>query len=106
GIKNARDRVDGSEPIARELADELDKAFPKPEELLPPADRKKLEGLSEQQEAIRRRTDEARKNLERKLKERASQEQGRGQPNQPGQGQPGGPGAGQPGGPAAGLEQA
>jgi hypothetical protein len=98
GIKNARERVDGSEPIARELADELDKAFPKPEELLPNGDRKKLEGLSQQQEAVRRRTEEARKNLERKLKERAGAER-------PGQSQPGQPG-GQPGGPAAGLEEA
>src|SRR5579883_748738 len=85
-MAKARQRVEESEPIARKLADDLDRAFPKPDELLPPGERKKLEQLGQTQDALRRRTDEARKELERRLQQSQSQSQ--------------------PGGAGQGLEQA
>jgi hypothetical protein len=80
-MHEARERVEESEPIARKLADELAEVFPKPDELLPPAERRKLDGLGTAEEALRRRTDEARKDLERRLSRSPS-----GQPGEAGEG--------------------
>jgi hypothetical protein len=69
GIKKARDHVDEAGGTAKKLSDEIDQIFPKAGELLTPGERSKLSELRERQAATRRRTEELRKEMEKRGKD-------------------------------------
>ena len=75
-VRKAREKVDESEPIARQIADEIQQMMPRPGELLGPEDRKRMGSLAARQQALGKRTDETRRDLEKRLKERAQAEGG------------------------------
>jgi hypothetical protein len=68
-LGRSRARLEQARPIARDIASELEKALPRPEELLSPAERKQLAELRSQQEALRKRGGE----LGRDIQKRAQQ---------------------------------
>src|SRR5439155_7665831 len=86
-VRRAREKVEESEPLARQIADELDQVMPQPGQMLSPQDRQRLENLAGRQEAIRRRADEARREFERRRHGDHAEPQG----SEPNQSLPGGP---------------
>jgi hypothetical protein len=62
-LRKTRDQVGDDEMLAREIAEELDKAMPKPSQLVGGDDTKRLSELGKRQEALRKRAQE----LERQL---------------------------------------
>ncbi len=68
-VRRARDRVDEAGALAKRLAQEIDDALPRTDDLLGPADRKRMEELRSQQEATRKRAEEARRTFAEKAKE-------------------------------------
>jgi uncharacterized protein DUF4175/signal transduction histidine kinase-like protein len=57
-LRKTRDQVGDDEMLAREIAEELDKAMPKPSQLVGGDDKKKLSDLGKRQEALRKRAQE------------------------------------------------
>lgn len=55
-LGRSRARLEQARPIAHDLAAEIEKALPRPEEILSPAERKQLADLRGQQEALRKRS--------------------------------------------------
>lgn len=64
--RKARGHAAEGEEVARRLAEELERQFPRSEELLSPADRQRLEELRQQQAGTARRLEEARRELEQR----------------------------------------
>jgi hypothetical protein len=62
-LHKTRDAVGDNEMLAREIADELDKAMPKSSQLMKPDDQKKLQELSKRQEALRKRAQDLAKEM-------------------------------------------
>ena len=62
-LKKTRDQVGDDEMLAREIADELDKAMPKPSQLMSGDDQKKLGDLGKRQEMLRKRAQELSREL-------------------------------------------
>jgi HAMP domain-containing protein len=62
-LKQSREQVSNDEMLAREIAEELDKAMPKPSQLMSPDDQKRLSELGKRQEALRKRAQEMAKEL-------------------------------------------
>jgi hypothetical protein len=55
-LRKTQDQVGDNEMLAREIADELDKAMPSPSQLMSPEDQKKLSELAKRQSSVRKRT--------------------------------------------------
>src|SRR5262249_468998 len=66
GARRAEEHVRDGEAIARQLADEIDKALPKPNGLMSGDDAHRMSQLSQQQEATRKRAAELGRDLEHK----------------------------------------
>lgn len=66
--RKARGHAAEGEEVARRLAEELERQFPRSEELLSPADRQRLEELRQQQAGTARRLEEARRELEQRAR--------------------------------------
>jgi hypothetical protein len=64
--RKARGNAAEGEEVARRLAEELERQFPRSDELLSPADRQRLEELRQQQAGTSRRLEEARRELEQR----------------------------------------
>lgn len=64
-MRRAREQVEQGEALARELADEMGKALPKPSDLLSEEEQRRLSELAERQEATRRRATELGRQLAR-----------------------------------------
>jgi hypothetical protein len=62
-LRKTREDVSQDEMLAREIADELDKAMPKPSQLMSPDDQKRLSDLGKRQEALRKRAQDLAKDL-------------------------------------------
>lgn len=62
-LKKMRDQVGDDEMLAREIADELDKAMPKASQLVGGDDKKRLGELSKRQQALRKRAQELQREL-------------------------------------------
>jgi hypothetical protein len=57
-MRATREQVSDDEMLAREIADELERAMPKPSQLVGPGDKRKLDELQKRQGALRKRTQE------------------------------------------------
>jgi len=68
-LGRSRARLEQAKPVAHDIATEIEKALPRPEEILSPAERKQLSELRGQQEALRKRSAE----LGRDIPKRAQQ---------------------------------
>lgn len=68
-LGRSRGKLEASQPIIKDIAAEIDKALPRPEDLLSPAERKQLAELRAQQESLRKHSGE----LGRDLQKRAQQ---------------------------------
>jgi len=62
-LRKSREDVSQDEMLAREIADELDKAMPKASQLMSPEDQKRLGELGKRQEALRKRAGDMAKEL-------------------------------------------
>ncbi len=62
-LRKSREDVSQDEMLAREIADDLDKAMPKPSQLMSPEDQKRLSELGKRQEALRKRAGDMAKEL-------------------------------------------
>ena len=62
-LRKSREDVSQDEMLAREIADELDKAMPKPSQLMSPEDQKRLGELAKRQQSLRQRAQEMAKDL-------------------------------------------
>ncbi len=65
--KGARDHVDQGQQLAHQLADELNRAMPQPNELMSPDDQRRMGDLAERQKAARKRAQELERELGKKL---------------------------------------
>lgn len=68
-LGRSRARIEQAKPVAHDIATEIEKALPRPEEILSPAERKQLAELRGAQEALRKRSAE----LGRDIPKRAQQ---------------------------------
>ncbi len=68
-LARSRGRLEGARPMARELVDEISQALPRGEELLSPEDRKRLQELRAQQEAVRRRADQLGRDAQKRARD-------------------------------------
>ncbi len=66
GAKRAREHVTEGAEVARQLAEQIDKALPKPGELMSAEDQKKMANLAERQQAAKRRAIEMGHDLDKK----------------------------------------
>ncbi|HEX6836391.1 MAG TPA: DUF4175 family protein, partial [Polyangia bacterium] len=62
-LRKSREQVAQDEMLAREIADDLDKAMPKPSQLMSPEDQKRLTELGKRQQALRQRAQDMAKEL-------------------------------------------
>ena len=62
-LRKSREEVSQDEMLAREIADELDKAMPKPSQLMSPEDQKRMSELAKRQQALRQRAQDMAKEL-------------------------------------------
>jgi len=62
-LRKTREDVSQDEMLAREIADELDKAMPKSSQLMSQEDQKRLQDLSKRQQALKQRAQEMAKDL-------------------------------------------
>ncbi|HEX9102903.1 MAG TPA: DUF4175 family protein [Polyangia bacterium] len=62
-LRKTREDVSQDEMLAREIADDLDKAMPKASQLMSPEDQKRLSELGKRQQALRQRAQELAKEL-------------------------------------------
>lgn len=64
-LRKSREQVSQDEMLAREIADELDHAMPKPSQLMSPDDQKRLSELARRQQSLRKRADELARDIAR-----------------------------------------
>jgi hypothetical protein len=62
-LRKSREDVSQDEMLAREIADELDKAMPKPSQLMSPEDQKRMSELAKRQQTLRQRAQDMAKEL-------------------------------------------
>lgn len=68
-LAKSRSKAEQGKAIAHEMASELDRALPRPEDLMNPSERKQLSELRSGQEQLRRRSGEFLKELQKRAKE-------------------------------------
>ena len=68
-LGRSRARLEQARPIAHDIASEIEKALPRPEEILSPAERKELAELRGQQEALRKRSAELGRDIPRRAQQ-------------------------------------